>query len=152
MSAQLKQAQFMKLMEQEMGYLADTLNPAIKVPATARLYINLCQEELEELFTGFQNLEDAEYEDETRDAIRELVDDAADLLYVLCGFCNSLGIPLDSAFDEAHSANMRKAQAGDDGFKIIRRDDGKILKPEGWEPPNIDKVIDLALIQESFIS
>jgi predicted HAD superfamily Cof-like phosphohydrolase len=28
--------------------------------------------------------------------------------------------------------------------KVIRREDGKILKPEGWQPPQIDKIINEA--------
>jgi len=27
---------------------------------------------------------------------------------------------------------------------VIRREDGKILKPEGWQPPNFEKFVKIA--------
>jgi predicted HAD superfamily Cof-like phosphohydrolase len=36
-------------------------------------------------------------------------------------------------FDIVQAANM--AKLGPDGKPIIRPEDGKIMKPEGWEPP-----------------
>ena len=39
----------------------------------------------------------------------------------------------DDAFNEVHRSNMAKLVDG----KVIRRDDGKVLKPEGWLPPQL---------------
>ena len=39
----------------------------------------------------------------------------------------------DDAFNEVHRSNMAKLVDG----KVIRRDDGKVLKPEGWQPPQL---------------
>lgn len=53
-------------------------------------------------------------------------------LFVLAGFS---GLALASAsllvFAAVHASNMAKAPNG----VVIRREDGKVLKPEGWEPP-----------------
>ena len=45
------------------------------------------------------------------------------------------GMNLDKIFDEVHEANRRKFD-----FKngATRREDGKIMKPPGWQPADID--------------
>lgn len=64
----------------------------------------------------------------------ELADAIGDLIYVLCQMALFYGIPLDAVWDEVHRANMRKVGGA-------KRDDGKILKPEGWIPPDISGVL-----------
>jgi predicted HAD superfamily Cof-like phosphohydrolase len=67
------------------------------------------------------------------DGARALVsaaDAIADLIYVCIGTALELGIPLDRVWDKVHSSNMRKVGGG-------KRDDGKILKPDGWVGPDI---------------
>ena len=39
----------------------------------------------------------------------------------------------DDAFNEVHRSNMAKLVDG----KVLRREDGKVLKPEGWQPPQL---------------
>lgn len=63
----------------------------------------------------------------------EVADGFVDTVYVLFQFCRILGVPFNEIFEIVHSANM--AKVGPDG-KVIRREDGKILKPEGWVPPD----------------
>lgn len=74
------------------------------------------------------------------DAISALVaiaDGGIDSLYVIYWTLNLLGMPVKELFDEVHRSNMAKSQGG----KVLRRNDGKILKPEGWQPPNLRKII-----------
>lgn len=66
--------------------------------------------------------------------LTEVADGIGDSIYVLCQLARSLGIPLDEVFQCIHQNNMTKV--GPDG-KVVRREDGKILKPEGWKPPDI---------------
>lgn len=66
-----------------------------------------------------------------------LADDLIDTLYVVNSMLNKLGIPATAIYEEVHRSNMAKGVEG----KIRRRADGKILKPDGWEPPNIKKII-----------
>lgn len=61
----------------------------------------------------------------------ETADALADLLYVTYGYAITLGIDIDAVFAAVHASNMAKAPGG----VVIRREDGKVLKPEGWEPP-----------------
>ncbi|WP_349238414.1 hypothetical protein [Nocardioides sp. InS609-2] len=62
----------------------------------------------------------------------EATDALADLNVVGKGSALTLGIPVDDAFRIVHRTNM--AKLGPDG-EPIRRDDGKVQKPEGWQPP-----------------
>ena len=67
----------------------------------------------------------------------EIADALADIIYIACGTAVSYGIPLDDVFEEVHASNMAKLVDG----KVIRRADGKIQKPEGWEPPDIERIL-----------
>ena len=51
--------------------------------------------------------------------------------YYICDTAVRHGLNLDPLFKIVHRANMQKVVDG----KVIRREDGKILKPEGWEDP-----------------
>jgi len=56
-----------------------------------------------------------------------------DIIYFAIGGLVELGIEPSIPFDYAHSANM--AKLGPDG-KPIKRSDGKVIKPAGWEAPD----------------
>lgn len=75
---------------------------------------------------------------ERMDDVVELADALADVVVIICGTALSYGIPLAEVFDEVMRTNM--AKLGPDG-KPIRRADGKVLKPEGWSPPNIHRIL-----------
>ncbi|MBN1332459.1 MAG: hypothetical protein JW971_01735 [Synergistales bacterium] len=55
-----------------------------------------------------------------------------DLIYFALGTMVEMGIPPEELFDAVQHANMQKLWP--DG-KAHFREDGKIIKPEGWEPP-----------------
>ena len=67
-----------------------------------------------------------------------IADALADMNYIINGTALTYGIPLDKVFEEVHASNMRKL--GPDG-KPIRREDGKVIKPEGWRPPAIEDIL-----------
>jgi predicted HAD superfamily Cof-like phosphohydrolase len=62
--------------------------------------------------------------------VPEMVDALCDLLYVTYGAAVALGVDLEPFFDAVHRANMAKAGG-------YRREDGKWMKPAGWQPPDI---------------
>jgi predicted HAD superfamily Cof-like phosphohydrolase len=62
--------------------------------------------------------------------VPEIVDALCDLLYVTYGAAVALGVDLDPFFREVHRSNMAKVGG-------YRRADGKWMKPEGWQPPDI---------------
>jgi len=77
--------------------------------------------------------ENQEYLEAAKDEdIIEILDACADQLYILCGTILKHGLQdmIVPAFNLVHANNM--AKLGPDG-KPIFREDGKIIKPEGFE-------------------
>lgn len=68
------------------------------------------------------------------------IDALGDLEYVVNGAAIEYGVHLPTAVEEIHRSNMTKL--GPDG-KPIYREDGKILKGEDYEPPNIARALGL---------
>lgn len=64
----------------------------------------------------------------------ETADALADIAYVTEAAFQSFGINSEPVMAEVHRTNMLKT-----GGK--RREDGKILKPDGWLPPDIEGVL-----------
>jgi predicted HAD superfamily Cof-like phosphohydrolase len=91
------------------------------------LRVNLLKEEYNEYLRGEDNND-----------IVDIADALADIIYIVCGTALVYGIPLDRVFDEVHRSNLAKL---DENGNVIRREDGKILKPKNWEPPNIVNVL-----------
>mgnify|MGYP003344153595 CR=1 FL=1 len=63
--------------------------------------------------------------------------EACDLIYVVLGTLIEFGVTpaqFELAFRAVHESNMAKEGGA-------TRADGKILKPEGWEPPNIEECL-----------
>ena len=101
------------------------------------LRMNLIQEEVDELASalGLEWDEDSGtwYDIGASVNTVEVADALADIDYVVQGAALVFGIPHDAVFDEVHRSNMAKLVDG----KVIRREDGKVLKPEGWTPPDV---------------
>jgi predicted HAD superfamily Cof-like phosphohydrolase len=71
--------------------------------------------------------------------VEHIAREMADVLYVVWGTALVYGIDLDAAFREVHRAAMDKMRAG------LRREDGKILKPPGFRPPDMTAAIAAAV-------
>jgi predicted HAD superfamily Cof-like phosphohydrolase len=77
---------------------------------------------------------------EMKDAIAandmpEFVDAVCDLLYVVHGIALAAGIHhIQPFFEEVHKTNLAKVGGQ-------RSAEGKILKPEGWQPPRIAELL-----------
>jgi len=99
-----------------------------KSPENADLYLKLIKEEYSELFEA--NLEDDDV---------EMLDACMDLIWVTLGFCHMKGYDVQKAWDEVLRSNIAKVDPIT--RKVIRREDGKILKPEGWTPPDLTKFV-----------
>lgn len=70
----------------------------------------------------------------------EYADALADLVYVCFGSALEAGINLNAVLEEVHASNLRKIWP--DG-KVHYREDGKVVKPADWTPPNIKEVLGL---------
>jgi predicted HAD superfamily Cof-like phosphohydrolase len=67
-------------------------------------------------------------------SLENLADGLGDVDYIVEGTRLEFGIDGEPIADAIHASNM--AKVGPDGW-IVRRADGKVLKPEGWKPPDI---------------
>ena len=70
----------------------------------------------------------------------EILDALADIGYILAGTIINHGMQdiYDDAFKEVHRSNMAKLVDG----KVHRRDDGKVVKPDDWQPPNLAQFLE----------
>lgn len=92
-----------------------------------KLRMRLITEEVKEL--DYEMLEG-----NLENAIKEL----CDLLYVVLGTANALGIDIEPFFSEVHRSNMSKVHP--DG-QIHKTDYGKVIKPPTYSPANINGVL-----------
>ena len=113
---------FMEAMGQEVNAI-----PAFPEEEIQRLRLDLIEEELDELHYAIDN----------KDMV-EIADALGDLLYVVYGAGHAFGIDLDECFKEIHASNMSKL--GPDG-KPIKREDGKVLKPDTFFPPDLKTIL-----------
>lgn len=90
------------------------------------LYMKLVQEEFDETLDAF-----------TKGDTIELADGIADTVWVLMGLASSAGIPFDAVWDEVKASNMSKVVDG----KLLKREDGKVMKPEGYFKPDLNAVL-----------
>jgi len=115
---------FMESMEQDV-----LIRPSFPEDSVQKLRLDLIEEELDELQYGIDN----------QDMI-EIADALTDLLYVVYGAGHAFGIDLDDCFKEVHQSNLSKL--GPD-FRPIKREDGKVLKPDTYFPPDLKTVLNI---------
>jgi predicted HAD superfamily Cof-like phosphohydrolase len=85
------------------------------------LYRELIREEMQELT-------DAQDRTQQLDAL-------IDILVVTAGALHSLGVDAPGAWKEVMRSNFAKIDPHTG--RVNRREDGKILKPQNWEPPRL---------------
>lgn len=93
------------------------------------LYMKLIEEEYTELM-----------EAEACGVDAEIADACFDLIWVLVGYMHSRGWDCNAIWEEGSASNLSKIDKKTGA--VIRRSDGKILKPEGWMPPNFSKFVE----------
>jgi predicted HAD superfamily Cof-like phosphohydrolase len=92
------------------------------------LYMKLIREEYTELVDGYNDKD-----------IVAVADGCGDLIWVILGLCNAAGINMASVWHEIAASNASKTVDG----KLLKREDGKILKPDTYFPPNIKRALGL---------
>jgi predicted HAD superfamily Cof-like phosphohydrolase len=92
------------------------------------LYYKLIVEEFWELKKAF----------EEKDLV-EIADACADLKWVIEGLEHTLELPQQDIWNEVARSNLSKISPTG---KVLKREDGKVLKPEGWSPPDIKKILE----------
>ena len=107
--------------------------PHIPSPLRRKLREDLLTEERVELEMAL-----AEFD------LPKIADGCADTIYVIIGLALEWGIDLAPVWDEVQRTNMAKLN-GPTG------PNGKQLKPEGWQPPDIRRLLrDQPLLSESY--
>jgi predicted HAD superfamily Cof-like phosphohydrolase len=94
----------------------------------AMMYSELIEEERKEMM-------DARL---ANDEVEEF-DAVLDTIVVLIGYGLSRGWPMNDGWAEVMRSNMAKIDPRTGAVR--RREDGKILKPEGWTPPDLASLI-----------
>jgi predicted HAD superfamily Cof-like phosphohydrolase len=92
------------------------------------LYVKLIEEECRELAVAIDNNNKV-----------ESLDALIDIIVVTVGAIHSLGADAESAWKEVMRTNFAKIDS--DTGKVRKREDGKVLKPLGWTPPNLAQFI-----------
>jgi len=88
------------------------------------MYLRLIEEEYKELWEAVNNNNQLE----TLDAL-------IDILVVTIGAIHSTGSDAEGAWKEVMQTNFAKIDK--DTGKVRKREDGKVLKPVGWVPPDL---------------
>jgi len=92
----------------------------------AQLYHRLINEEYNEFIVARNQNDDV-----------ETLDACFDMIWVIIGYMLSKGYDVEGAWNEGSNSNLAKID--DVTGKVIKRDDGKVLKPEGWQKPDFSK-------------
>ena len=89
------------------------------------LYKKLIEEEVQELHDAASQVDE--------------LDALIDILVVTIGAIHSMGADGEGAWNEVMRTNMAKIDPVTG--KVRKREDGKVLKPEGWAPPDLKSYI-----------
>lgn len=114
------QEKFMKACDQTVG----TLNKE-----QYKLYLDLMEEEWKELKVAL----------DTNDRVEQL-DALLDFIVVTIGAIHSGGFDGEGGWKEVMRTNLAKIDK--ETGKVRKREDGKVLKPIGWAPPDLTPFVD----------
>jgi len=90
-----------------------------------KLYLDLIEEEVQELKDSTTPVDD--------------LDALVDILVVTIGAIHSMGADAEGAWREVMATNFAKIDKVTG--RVRKRDDGKVLKPEGWTAPDLKKYV-----------
>ena len=113
------QEKFMKACDQSV----DKFNPE-----QFNLYVELMKEEWKELQVAIDNNDQV-----------EVLDALLDFVVVTVGAIHSAGMNGEGGWKEVMRTNFAKIDS--ETGKVRKREDGKVLKPTGWTPPNLEPFI-----------
>ena len=113
------QEKFMRACDQTVeGYNMDQYN----------MYLKLIKEEFSELTVALMDADPVEQ-----------LDALIDILVVAIGAIHSAGYDAEGAWKEVMRTNFAKIDK--DTGKVRKREDGKVLKPQGWTAPELKQFI-----------
>lgn len=98
-------------------------------PENYKMYLGLIDEEYGELVDAVT----------ANDHVEQL-DALVDILVVTMGAIRAAGWDSEAAWNEVMNTNFAKINPTTG--KVIKREDGKVLKPEGWKAPQLKQFIE----------
>ena len=90
-----------------------------------------------------------EYSTDT-DLISSQFDALVDSWYYSLNIAAKHGVNMSKMFDIVHNANMAKRDP-ETGKFLRRESDGKVIKPKGWKPPNVEAEIERQMTEGSWV-
>ena len=100
--------------------------------ANYKMYLSLIDEEVAELVEAV-----------AADDKVEQLDALVDILVVTMGAIRAAGFDGEGAWKEVMDTNFAKIDP--DTGKVRKREDGKVLKPEGWKAPELAQFLNLEI-------
>lgn len=98
---------------------------------TSELYLKLIDEEFSEFLKALVEKNHV-----------ETLDGCVDTVWVIVGYMRARGWDVNGAFEEVDRSNYSKFIEKEDGtFQCIKREDGKILKPDSFSPVDLTPYI-----------
>jgi predicted HAD superfamily Cof-like phosphohydrolase len=94
----------------------------------ANLYRNLIVEEFWEFQQAIKDNDEVEQ-----------LDACMDMIWVILGYCHMKGYSVEAAWNEVARSNLAKIDKKTG--KVIKRADGKVLKPDDWTPPDLGSYV-----------
>ena len=92
------------------------------------LYAKLIEEEFNEFLVAYKENDNVEQ-----------LDACMDMIWVILGYCHMKKFDIKGAWEEVARSNLSKIDSNTG--MVLRRDDGKILKPANWTPPNLTRFV-----------
>jgi predicted HAD superfamily Cof-like phosphohydrolase len=93
-------------------------------PDNVHLYRSLIAEEYDEFCQALIMRDDVEQ-----------LDACMDMIWVILGYCYMKNFQVYGAWEEVAKSNLSKIDKKTG--KVLKREDGKVMKPEGWKPPDL---------------
>ena len=101
------------------------------------LYVNLIEEEFRELKEAIAACNPV-----------EILDALEDIMVVPAGAMHSMGADGEGAWKEVMRTNFAKIDR--ETGKVRKREDGKVLKPVGWTPPDLKPFVEKTHFMKKF--
>ena len=74
----------------------------------------------------------------TKDEV-ETLDACMDMIWVILGYCYMKNYDVAGAWNEVARSNLDKIDPVTG--KVKKREDGKVMKPAGWKPPQLENFV-----------
>lgn len=116
---------------------------------TMKLYKKLITEEYNEFIDAFDQNQALDFKSPVYET--EELDACIDMMWVIVGYMRSRGWSKETVFaaiEEVERSNYSKFVETEDGYRCVKREDGKILKPDTFSPADIAAIIQQSYLEE----